>query len=194
MSAQIILASSSPRRRELLDQIGIRYRVVPVDTDETRQPDEEPLDYVHRMAREKSARGQQLAASDLPVLAADTIVVMDKRVLGKPVNREHAAQMLSWLSDREHWVFSAVSLRGTRDTLTVSRTRVRFAELSAGLIESYCASGEADDKAGAYAIQGRGAAFVTHISGSFSGVVGLPLFETVELLRAEGVESAVAAC
>jgi len=186
-AAQIVLASSSPRRRELLSQIGVRYVTLPVNIDESLRQNEKPPDYVSRMAAEKSLRGYELAGDSLPVLGADTIVVLHDRVLGKPASEGKAMEMLSRLSGQEHLVMSAVSLRGARHTQTVSVTQVCFREISEQEIRDYCATQEPLDKAGAYGIQGLAAVFVKQIQGSFSGVVGLPLYETSELLVAEGV-------
>lgn len=186
MSAQIILASASPRRMELLDQMGIQYQVSPVNLDETPFNQEPPALYVQRIAAEKS-----LAAIDkthLPVLAADTSVVLDNEILGKPVDKKHAMQMLNLLSGETHQVYTAVSLRGTEHRQIVTVTEVTFKILSELEIEAYWATGESEDKAGAYAIQGFGAMFVKEIKGSYSGVVGLPIFETAEILAKEGIK------
>lgn len=187
--AQIILASASPRRRELLQQIGIRFVEFPVDLDETPIPTEPPLVYVQRMAAEKSQLVQQQIESALPILAADTTVVNGGIILGKPVHREACIDMLQQLSNTTHQVYTAVSLRlGTQHWETVSRTDVRFRALSLDEINQYWETGEPQDKAGAYAIQGLGCVFVAAIRGSFSGVVGLPLFETARLLEYVGIK------
>lgn len=187
MTAQIILASASPRRRELLDQINIRYQLNPVDLDETPFPREAPLDYVRRLAAEKSAACVAQLGDGLPVLAADTAVVLDELILGKPKDRDDAFAMLRLLSGKMHRVYSAVSLRGREHGQAVSITEVTFRTLTEGEIASYWHSGEPADKAGSYAIQGLGGVFVESITGSFSGVVGLPLFETAELLSRQGI-------
>jgi septum formation protein len=188
MTAQIILASASPRRRELLDQIKVVYSVNPVDLDETPQPGEAPVDYVQRLAAEKSAACIAQLGDKLPVLAADTAVVLGDLIMGKPKDREDALAMLRQLSGKMHQVYSAVSLRGREHGQAVSITEVTFRSLTEGEIAAYWQSGEPVDKAGSYAIQGLGGVFVESISGSFSGVVGLPLFETAELLSGQGIE------
>jgi len=187
MTAQIILASASPRRKELLDQIHIAYRVYPLDIDETPLPDETPLAYVRRLAAEKSAAAVAQLGDSLPVLAADTAVVLDDVIMGKPKDRDDALAMLRQLSGKMHRVYSAVSLRGQEHGEAVSITEVTFRPLTENEIEAYWHSGEPADKAGSYAIQGLGGVFVAAINGSFSGVVGLPLFETAELLSRQGI-------
>lgn len=181
------LASASPRRRQLLDLIGVPHVVTPADIDETPHAGELPGDYVVRLAREKAdaiwARHQ-----DLPVFAADTTVVVDGEILGKPESAEDARSMLGKLSGRGHFVHTGIALRtrhGIEDML--STTEVEFAELTDDMIEAYWQSGEPQGKAGAYAIQGLGAVFVSDIAGSYTGVMGLPLFETAELLRHAGI-------
>jgi septum formation protein len=188
MTARIILASASPRRRELLDQIKVAYRVCPVDVDETPLHDEAPLDYVQRLAAEKSAACLAELDDGLPVLAADTAVVLDGLIMGKPKDQDDALAMLRRLSGKMHRVYSAVSLRGREHGQAVSITEVTFRVLTEQEIAAYWRSGEPADKAGSYAIQGLGGLFVESISGSFSGVVGLPLFETAELLSRQGIE------
>jgi septum formation protein len=189
MKARIILASGSPRRRELLDQIGIAYDIRPVDIDESPHPDETPADYVCRIAAEKSAACYTQAASiGLPVLAADTAVVLNGRIMGKPKDKEDALAMLRRLSGQTHQVYSAVSLRGNEHGEALSVTEVTFRTLSEQEIVAYWATSEPADKAGSYAIQGLGSVFVQSIQGSFSGVVGLPLFETAELLLQQGIQ------
>jgi len=187
MTAQIILASASPRRRELLNQIHIAYRVYPLDIDETPLPDEAPLAYVQRLAAEKSAAAVAQLGDSLPVLAADTAVVLDDVIMGKPKDRDDALAMLRQLSGKMHRVYSAVSLRGQEHGEAVSITEVTFRPLTENEIAAYWHSGEPADKAGSYAIQGLGGVFVAAINGSFSGVVGLPLFETAELLSRQGI-------
>lgn len=187
MTAQIILASASPRRMELLDQIKVAYRVNPVDVDETPLPNETPLDYVRRLAAEKSAACIAQLGDGLPVLAADTAVVLGDLIMGKPKDRDDALAMLRQLSGKMHRVYSAVSLRGREHGQAVSITEVTFKSLTECEIAAYWQSGEPVDKAGSYAIQGLGGVFVESISGSFSGVVGLPLFETAELLSRQGI-------
>jgi septum formation protein len=187
-SPQIILASASPRRRELLDQLGIAYEVMPAGIHEHPLPDESPETYVRRVAAEKCLETWRSSGGRLPVLAADTEVVLDGSILGKPKDFEHASRMLAQLAGREHLVLSAVSLRhGERHWEALSVSSVRFRRIGQDEIEAYWATGEPCDKAGAYAIQGKGAVFIQHLSGSYSGVMGLPLFETAELLKHAGI-------
>jgi septum formation protein len=188
MTAQIILASASPRRRELLDQIGVRYEVCPVDIDETPKMAEPPLIYVQRVAAEKSAACAAITGVSKPVLAADTAVIVNGSIFGKPLNREQGLSMLRQLSGTTHHVFSAISVRGRQHEEVVSITEVTFRKLSEAEIVAYWETGEPEDKAGAYAIQGSGSIFVKTINGSFSGVMGLPLYETAELLAKQGIE------
>lgn len=186
----IILASRSPRRRQLLDQIGVPYEVVEVEVPEIRRPGETPEDFACRVAQDKARAGVVLAGEGLPVLAADTAVVIDDEIFGKPDNQAAAARMLSQLSGRSHTVLSAVAVaRGRSLSCRLSRSEVSFRMLTPSEIEAYVASGESADKAGAYAIQGGAARFISHISGSYSGIMGLPLFETAELLRDAGIPS-----
>lgn len=189
-TACIYLASQSPRRAELLRQLGLRYKIVVAPVDESPKPNESPEGYVERLARDKIAAAliQLGARPSAPLLAADTAVAIDGRILGKPCDRGDALTMLAQLSGREHRVLSCVALwtqSGTRTALSVSR--VRFRALSPPEAAAYWDSGEPADKAGAYAIQGRGALFIEHLDGSYSGVMGLPLYETAQLLRAAGV-------
>lgn len=187
----IVLASASPRRRELLEQLGMSYTVASHGVDERHRPGEDPEIYVQRMAREKAAA---VAARETrkPVLGADTAVVCQGRIMGKPRDREHALGMLAQLSGREHHVFSAVCVRRGGDCRqALSVTRVRFRQISEAERELYWASGEPEGKAGAYAIQGLGAVFVPWIEGSYSGVMGLPLFETAGLLADSGIATAM---
>jgi septum formation protein len=187
----LILASSSPRRRELLRQVGVDFRVAVADVDERVEPGEAPADYVLRVARDKVLAVQRREAGALPVLGADTTVVLDGCILGKPGSRAEAAGMLARLSGRTHEVYSAVALargpRGVDHRLNV--TRVTFAQLEPDWIEAYIDTGDPMDKAGAYGVQGRAAEKIARIDGSFSGVMGLPLFETCELLRCAEVLS-----
>ncbi len=182
---QLVLASASPRRRELLAGLGVTFEVSPADVDERVHPGEDARAYVRRVAREKAAKAAQGAAGKR-VLAADTSVVLDDEVLGKPSDAEDAKRMLRRLSGRAHWVFTAVALDGpSRDELLVE-TRVHFRELTEGEIAWYVSTGEPLDKAGAYGIQGRAGMFVERIEGSPSNVIGLPLAETVALLERAG--------
>ena len=193
-AAMIRLASKSPRRRLLLDQIGIEYAIVDAPIDEVRRAGEPPRRFVERMACEKALAGLAAlgggAADASVVLAADTVVVLGNRVLGKPRDEAHAVSMLRALSGRMHRVISAVAVAAVGDAPRVmtSVSRVWFRELSHDECRTYCAGGEPLDKAGAYAIQGRAAVFVERIDGSYSGVMGLPLFETAALLREAGVD------
>ncbi len=190
--SQLILASSSPRRKALLDQIGVQYSVLPTDIDERALDDELPEHYVQRLAAAKSQRGRDLTGAVVPVLGADTIVVVERNILGKPKNKDQALEMLRCLSGRSHRVLSAVSIRSNQHLQALSATTVHFRALSEHEIEAYWDSGEPCDKAGAYGIQGIAAIFVSRIEGSFTGVVGLPLFETSELLMKTGVECSLA--
>jgi septum formation protein len=186
----LYLASKSPRRRELLEQVGLRFGTVDVDVPEVRAPGEPAVDYVSRVAREKAGAGL-LRLAGVPgavVLGADTEVVLDDEVFGKPADAADAAAMLRRLSGRVHAVLTVVwCVDAGREECAVSRSTVEFAALSDSEIVSYVASGEAMGRAGAYAIQGRAAAFIRRLEGSYSGVVGLPLHETVALLRHFGV-------
>jgi septum formation protein len=186
-SAQICLASVSPRRRELLTQIGVSFVVAGANIDETVRPGEAARAYVTRMAREKAlaVRG---AGQRLPVVAADTTVVVGGRIFGKPADRDAGIAMLETLSGRTHEVLTAVALadeRGIADRLSTSS--VRFRTLGSDECRAYWHTGEPHDKAGGYAIQGLGAVFIESLSGSYSGVMGLPLFETADLLRGAGI-------
>lgn len=192
-SISIYLASQSPRRRDLLRQIGIEPHVLTLDVPEQRQPGEPPEDYVNRVAREKAGAGllQVAAVPGAVVLAADTEVILGDTVYGKPDNAGDAARMLAELSSREHRVLSVVWLVSAgSEAHALSESRVRFAPLDSAAIVDYVESGEWQGKAGAYAIQGRAAAFISHLSGSYSGVMGLPLHETAQLLRMAGVTAA----
>jgi septum formation protein len=199
VNPRIYLASQSPRRRELLKQVGINFEVLllrtdprrKADVDETPHASEPPQDYVQRICEAKVRAGwDALVFRNLPrfpVLAADTAVVLDGCILGKPRNREEAADMLARLSGQKHQVLSAVALAfEERVEIRVNSSMITFAELSKERIQRYLVSNEAYDKAGAYAIQGRAGAFVQRIEGSYSGVVGLPLCETIELLQLFG--------
>ena len=189
-SAQIILASASPRRRELLDQINIKAIVQAVDIDESQKQDEPVNEFVERLAMEKAQRGFDTIINEdaLPVLGSDTIVEIDGVILGKPENRQHAKEMLLQLSGKKHKVHTSVAIvTKDRSIIATSSSQVHFKSLDLQEIESYLASAEADDKAGAYAIQGIAAQFVKNINGSYSGVMGLPLYETVELLKQCGI-------
>jgi septum formation protein len=185
--AVICLASTSPRRRELLTQIGVPHTVVAAQVDESLLPAEVPTDYVVRLARLKATAVRQRGEA-LPVLAADTTVVLEGSVYGKPSGRADGVDMLVSLAGRTHQVLTAVALATERGVaLRVNCSSVRFRNIDRAEIEAYWDTGEPRDKAGGYAIQGYGAAFVAALSGSYSGVMGLPLLETVELLRDAGI-------
>lgn len=187
-SKALILASASPRRLALLQQIGIAVQVAPVAIDETPKPSESALDYVQRMAQEKAvaAWSQHNGASAL--LAADTIGDLDGDILIKPTDRDDAETMLQRMSGRAHTIMTAVALINDAGLSSlVCSTKVFFRPLDRSLIRAYVATGEADDKAGAYGIQERGAVLVDRIEGSYSNVVGLPLAETLQLLRRQGL-------
>jgi septum formation protein len=192
----IYLASRSPRRRELLTQIGVRFHLLlfrarpgeGLDVDEEPLAGELPAAYVERVARDKAEAGwrrlMQRNLPQAPVLAADTTVALGERILGKPASREEAAAMLAELSDSQHQVLTAIALKyGDWMESALSRSEVRFKKLTPAEIRQYAASGECNDKAGAYAIQGRAARFITELRGSYSGVMGLPLYETAQLLE-----------
>ena len=197
---RIYLASQSPRRRGLLKQIGIRFDLLVLRNDPRRQIDvdelplaqESPAAYVERVCREKAQAAQEAlrlrTLRAAPTLTADTVVTLDQQIIGKPDDNAHAAQILRKLSGRTHEVITAVALTlGERTEFRVASTRIRFASLDEERIRRYLLTGEAHGKAGAYGIQGQAAAFVEHLEGSYSGVVGLPLFETVELLKSFGI-------
>ncbi len=191
-SAQIILASASPRRCELLTQIGIRVKVHPVDIDETQKHNEPVMAYVQRLAMEKAQRGFDTIKNQkkLPVLGADTIVEINGFILGKPENRQQAKKMLQQLSAQKHTVHTSVAIvTKEKSFIDTSSSQVVFTALEDQEIDLYLATGEADDKAGSYAIQGIAAQFIKNINGSFSGVMGLPLFETAQLLKQCGITS-----
>lgn len=186
----LYLASKSPRRSELLARLGLDFGLLDNNVPEHRAPGEPAEDYVRRVAREKAGAGllQVVGVAGAVVLGADTEVVLDDDVFGKPRDAGDAAAMLRRLSGRTHRVISALSLvSASREAQAVSRSEVTFAELDDHDIETYLASGEWQDRAGAYAIQGRAQALISHLSGSYSGVMGLPLFETARLLRTFGV-------
>lgn len=183
----LFLASTSPRRRELLQQVGLEFSVLKVDVDESVQGGERPADYVLRLAREKALAGLAQAAEGV-VIAADTTVVVDDEVLGKPASEVEAIHMWQRLSGRMHQVLTGVAVGDARRVETVAvSTRVHFRALTQAEMHAYWQSGEPGDKAGGYAIQGRGAVFVDAIEGSYSNVVGLPLAETAALLAHFGI-------
>jgi len=189
----IYLASASPRRQELLRQAGLTFEALPSNIIEERQAGESPVEYVQRVAADKAHFVVRLVAARglpvHPVLGADTEVVVEDDILGKPRDRTHAASMLRRLSGDSHTVLTAIRLvtpAGEYNTLSVSR--VTFAVLADDVMTRYLATGEADDKAGAYAIQGRAAGFIARLEGSYSGVMGLPLYELFEILKRASVE------
>ena len=190
-SSLLILASASPRREKLLRQLGVNFVSEPQDIIEEKRIDESPEKFVKRMAEGKasSAFGKR-KEKDIVVVASDTIVVCDKRVLGKPKDKSDGIKMLLTLSNKTHRVLSAVTVANTlRYKSTVSETSVSFREISEIEAEYYWDSGEPEGKAGGYAIQGCGAVFVQSINGSYSGVMGLPLFQTAQLLSEFGIHS-----
>ncbi|CUJ67204.1 Maf family protein [Achromobacter xylosoxidans] len=196
LPARLYLASASPRRRELLTQIGLPHEVLrvpaPPGEDEPQHPGESAADYVRRTARDKAERGRDwLRAQSLPImplLAADTTVILAGQVLGKPADRDDAIRILQALSGQTHQVHTAVALwSGERLLESVSITEVQMRPLQADEIARYCDSGEPYGKAGAYGIQGLAGTFIARIDGSYTGVMGLPLFETANLLRAAGI-------
>ena len=193
----LFLASQSPRRRELLTQVGISFDVLSIDIDERVKKNEIAEDYVVRLASEKARAGWNVITKEpKAVLGSDTAVVIDGQILGKPENAADAKKILALLSGKTHQVMTAVALV-SQDTSSspaelssiINVSDVTFKVLSNTEIEQYVLTGECDDKAGSYAIQGLAAAFITHLSGSYSGVMGLPLFETVELLNKAGIKA-----
>ena len=183
----IYLALQSPRRRELLEQIGVRFDLLPVDAEECRQQEETAKDYVKRLSLDKALAGAKIA-SDRPVLGADTIVVLGSEVLEKPISEEDSVAMLLAFSGVTHQVMTAVSVvYGNQQMTRLSTTSVSFRHISEVEARRYWQSGEPQDKAGGYGIQGLGAVFVERIEGSYSGVVGLPLFGTADRLLTFGM-------
>jgi septum formation protein len=181
----MVLASASPRRRELLHQIGIVFRVVAADIEEIPLTEEKPGDFVLRMARGKALEVMRREGAGLPVLGSDTAVILDGQILGKPVDRDAAIAMLSSLSGKTHEVFSAVAVAVSETKIheALNVTRVTFSRLESQWIESYCDTDDPMDKAGAYGVQGKAAEKISRIEGSFYGVMGLPLYETAQLLK-----------
>ncbi len=192
-NSRLVLASASPRRRELLQQLGVPHLCDPAEIDESPLPGEAPGIYVQRMASEKAARvARRYPGEEQAVLAADTIVVVDEDMLGKPRDHFDGLAMLAKLSGRSHCVYTAVCLQqGSSVSLELVETRVEFIQLTRELCEAYLATDEPWDKAGAYAIQGLAGAFVRGIQGSYSNVVGLPLCETWQLLQASGIDTSL---
>jgi septum formation protein len=198
MSSWIYLASQSPRRSQLLQQLGVAHELLLPDAAEDAEsleaelPGEAPIDYVQRVTRLKlDAAVERLArrgTTPAPILCADTTVALGARILGKPQDAADAERMLAELAGQEHQVFTAVALaHGAQRLAALSVSSVRFAAMTPAQIAAYVASGEPMGKAGAYGIQGRAAAYIAHMQGSYSGIMGLPLFETAQLLRAIGV-------
>ncbi|MES9871445.1 MAG: nucleoside triphosphate pyrophosphatase [Sedimenticola sp.] len=188
MPPTLYLASVSPRRRELLEQIGVDHTVVRVEIDEMPRQGESPAEYVIRLALEKARAGRaSLDDNSAVVLAADTAVVLDGEIMGKPKDREMAAGMLRRLSGHTHKVLTGIALIGNAERSRLNVNRVSFRTLQESEIDAYWKSGEPRDKAGSYGIQGLGALFISHLEGSFSGVMGLPLYETAELLADAGI-------
>lgn len=198
----IYLASKSPRRRELLRQIGVEFEVLTLPDDpghpgtvtEIPHPGEDPAVYVKRIAREKAEAGWQAVMdrrlSVRPVLAADTTVTIDGQILGKPADVNEAMEMLRKLSGRTHQVLTVIAVIANNEmTEAFNCSEVRFAELSEATLRSYCETREPFDKAGSYGVQGHAAQFIEHISGSYSGIMGLPLFETARLLQLAGIKT-----
>ena len=184
----LVLASASPRRNELLKQLGVGFRVLPKDIDESVKPGEAPKTYVERLAREKAAQAISNCDSGTIVIGADTTVVAGNEILGKPECESECLAMLKLLSDCEHSVLTGIAVgHGDRLVSQVVETKVRFRAISNAEAQQYWHTGQAHGKAGAYGIQGFAAAFVEHISGSYSNVVGLPLFEVAILLQEFGV-------
>jgi len=186
---QITLASASPRRRELLDQIQVSYNVLPVNIDESCDRGESAEPFVRRLALEKARAGFSMVPA-LPVLGSDTIVVLEGQILGKPENREHGTGMLEMLAGKTHRVITAVAIcYGEIEHCELSTSEVEFICMDEQQIETYWETGEPVDKAGGYAIQGIAAQFIKNIKGSYSGVMGLPLYETAQLLGRVGIKT-----
>ena len=184
MNVDIYLASQSPRRNELLNQLGVRFEVRVADVDESHLAGESPKQYVQRLATEKANAIWQSLSEDKrrPVLGADTTVCIAGEILGKPADKDEAMTMLHRLSGQQHEVMSGIAIIGEKHSVCVNVSQVSFRELSDAEIEAYWETGEPRDKAGGYAIQGYAAAFISELKGSYSGVMGLPLYETARLL------------
>lgn len=185
----IMLASGSPRRRELLKQLDVTFTVTAANIDESVNPGEQPRDYVLRLAREKARAGFEQSMGLMPTLGSDTIVLLDGEILGKPESRTEAETMLQNLSGQTHHVYSSVALVQSSDTIldTLNITAVTFGDMPLEWIRQYCQGDEPMDKAGAYAVQGGAGQYIRRIDGSYSAVMGLPLFETAQLLRSAGL-------
>ncbi|HZV63039.1 MAG TPA: Maf family protein [Methylophilaceae bacterium] len=192
MNSPIYLASRSPRRAELLQQIGVQFSVLPPDVDESELEHESPADYVLRLAKTKAEACMAVLVQQnkaiRPVLAADTTVSIDRKILGKPQDEADAHAMLTLMSGKRHQVLTALAIATPQGIVTsLSVTQVEMAVLTANEIETYIRSGEPFDKAGAYGIQGLASTFIKRIEGSYSGVMGLPIYETAQLLRSAGI-------
>lgn len=185
----ILLASASPRRRELLKQLAVTFKVAAADIDESVMDGETPREHVLRLSREKALAGFLQCGGTMPTLGSDTIVLLDDEILGKPLSRAEAESMLKRLSGNTHHVYSAVALALKPDQVmdTLNITAVTFGDMPDSWIRQYCQSDEPMDKAGAYAVQGGTGQYIRRIEGSYSGVMGLPLFETAEILRRAGL-------
>lgn len=183
-SPELILASTSPRRQQLLKQLEVNFDIVPVDIDESVLPGEKAADYVIRLAKEKALAGAKVSSYRLPVLGADTTVVVAEQILGKPKDKQDFINMMQSLSGRTHLVLTAIALISDKTSLhDLVSTEVTFRSMTLSEIETYWESGEPQDKAGGYAIQGIAAKFIERINGSYTAVVGLPLCETEQLLK-----------
>jgi septum formation protein len=188
---KVILASASPRRAELLRQIGVEFEVRAVDIDETPKLGEKAQDYVRRLALEKAKAAREFYQHEnVIIIGSDTSVIVDEEILGKPSDKEHALSMLKKLSARTHKVMTSVAVLGMQETCIVNINQVTFAEITDKELDQYWQTGEPRGKAGSYAIQGKAAMFITHLEGSFSGVMGLPLYETAQLLKQNGLNLA----
>ncbi len=189
----LILASQSPRRAEILQRLGYTLHTHAVDIDETPHPKEKPQDYVQRLAITKNHTAHAQLSHDkihIPIISADTCVALNTQILGKPSHQEHAATMLRLLSGKTHQVYTSVAVQYQGILRYVVQTNhVTFKTLSEQEITAYIATGEPMDKAGSYGIQGLGGLFVSHLAGSFTGVMGLPIFDTVQLLQQYGIET-----
>lgn len=200
MTPIVYLASSSPRRQQLLAQLGVGFEIVHPHVDESQMPNESAHDYVARLALDKARAGRQLLRDkiDLPVVGADTCIVLGEEIIGKPRDKQHCVELLVRMSGTNHWVYSSVAIiasaksrqtggEGGIEICKVNSSEVFFRDIGKDEAECYWRSGEPRDKAGGYAIQGLGAVFVSKINGSYSGIMGLPLFETAELLKEVGI-------
>lgn len=184
---KLVLASASPRRAELLQQMGLEFDVQAVDIDETPQVDEAAEVYVRRLALAKARASKALSTRDGQLfLGSDTAVIIDGDILGKPENKQHALDMLRRLSNRQHTVLTSVALVGEHEACLVCESQVSFSGINEQELEWYWASGEPKGKAGAYGIQGKAAVFIRRLEGSFSAVMGLPIYETTQLLKQQG--------